>query len=158
MNTARKLGTVGAIVAAAGLAAAATASASHASTHADASIERTITIHGQPMKWMQSQFIPRVQCPDAAPYLLNQRYNTDTGFRIAPGLQFSDYKSGFDASVDSLTFIPVPGDDTKKVFTGTSGNPDPFMNSVMNWSVEENSFTLTVHCTSDLTQAMVYPR
>ena len=160
MKAVHKLATVGAVLAATGLAAGVMASASHASSsQASTSIERTITVIGQPMGWGQSQFIPKVPCPDAAPYVLNKQYNTDTGFRNGPGVEFSDYKSGFDASVSLYSYESVPGDNSKKVFTGLFGGQDILWNTVSYWGFGgETSFKLTLHCTSDISQAVVYPK
>ena len=160
MKVVHKLATVGAVLAVAGLAGGAMASASHASSsQADTSVERTRTVIGQPMGWGQSQYIPKVPCPVDAPYVLNKQYNTDTGFRNGSGVEFSDYKSGFDASVSHYSYESVPGDDSKKVFTGLSGVQDPLWNTVSYWGFGgETSFKLTLHCTSDINQAVVYPK
>lgn len=159
MNVVHKLTTVGAAFAAAGVAGVALAGAAHASSPTgDTSVERTRTVVGQPMGWGQSQYIPKVLCPVDAPYVLNKQYNTNTGFRNGPGVEFSDYKPGFDASVSLYSYERVPGDDSKKVFTGLFGGPDPLFNTVSYWGFGgETSFTLTLHCTSDINQAVVYP-
>ena len=124
MKVVHKLATVGAVLAVAGLAGGVMATASHASSQVDTSVERTRTVIGQPMKWGESQFIPKVPCPVDAPYVFKKQYNTDTGFRNGYGVEFSDYKSGFDASVSHYSYESVPGDDSKKVFTGLSGEQD----------------------------------
>jgi hypothetical protein len=158
MKVVHKLATVGAVLAAAGLAGGVMATASHAS-QAGTSVERTRTVIGQPMTWGQSQFIPKVTCPVDAPYVLKKQYNTDNGFRNGSGVEFSDYKSGFDASVSLYSYGSVPGDDSKKVFTGLSGDPDILWNTVSYWGFGgETSFKLTLHCTSDISQAVVYPK
>ena len=98
---------------------------------------------------------------DASIAAVNQHdsTNTDTGFRNGSGVEFSDYKSGFDASVSHYSYESVPGDDSKKVFTGLSGVPDILFNTVSYWGFGgDTSFKLTLHCTSDINQAVVYPK
>ena len=156
MKVVHKLATVGAVLAAAGLTVAATASGSHASSsQADMSIERTRTVIGQPMKFLESQFIPKVMCPVDAPYVLNQQYNQGSGFRINPGIEFSDYKSGFDAAVSTWWEDPHPERPGKMVAKGIGGTNDFFENSVTYWGVETTGWKLTLHCTSDLNKAWV---
>ena len=157
MKLVHKIATVGAVLAAAGLTAAATASASHASSsQAGTSIEKTRTVNGQPMKFLQSAYIPKVMCPVDAPYVLNQQYNPGSGFRNIPGIEFSDYKSGFDASVSAFSYDPYPQDPNKIVVTGTAGTNNPFENSVTYWGFGETTWKMTLHCTSDLSKALSY--
>ena len=74
-------------------------------------------------------------------------------------MEFSDYKSGFDASVSHYNYESVPGEDSKAVFTGLSGVQDPLWNTVRYWGFGgDTSFKLTLHCTSDISQAFVYPK
>jgi hypothetical protein len=95
-------------------------------------------------------------CPVDAPYMLNQQYNPGSGFRIIPGIEFSDYKSGFDASVSAFWPDPNPEDPNKVVATGVGGTNDPIQNSVTYWGFETTGWKLTLHCTSDLSKALIY--
>jgi hypothetical protein len=156
MKVVHKLATVGAGLAAAGLTVAATASGSHASSsQADTSIEKTRTIIGQPMTFLQTQFIPQVMCPVDAPYVLNQQYNQGSGFRINPGIEFSDYKSGFDAAVSTWVPDNHPERPGKTIAKGIGGSDSVFENTVTYWGVETTGWKLTLHCTSDLNKAWV---
>ena len=95
-------------------------------------------------------------CPNDAPFMLKQQYNTNTGFRLSPGVEFPDYKPGLDAAVDSVIFVPTGN---QKVGVGLTGQQEgPLANSAMNWSFSDNSFRMTLHCTSDRSKALVVPR
>lgn len=160
MKVVHKLAAVGALVAAAGLAGVGMASGSHASSsQANTPNDWTITVKGGPLNWSQYEFGPKVTCPAYAPYLLNQQYNQGSGFRNAPGVELSDYKSGFDSAlglVSTMKIIPVPGGPVKEVYNGIPGTRDPFKNTVTYWGFDgQSSYTVTVHCTNDLKKAIV---
>lgn len=71
-------------------------------------------------------------------------------------MEFSDYEPGLDAAVDSVIFVPTGNE---KVGVGLTGPQEgPLANSAMNWSFSDNSFKITLHCTSDRSKALVYPR
>jgi hypothetical protein len=66
---------------------------------ADPGLYTTVTYHGPTLKPWYTATMPRLGCPADHPYLLNQRYNTDTSFRLDPGVEFTDWNGGFDAFV-----------------------------------------------------------
>jgi hypothetical protein len=160
MKAVHKLATVGALIGAAALAGVGVAGGSHASSsQANTPNDWTITVKGSALNWSQSEFGPKVTCPAWAPYLLNKEYNQGSGFRNGPGVELSDYKSGFDSAlslVSTMKIIPVPGGPVKDVATGMPGTKDIFKNTVTYWGFDgQSSYTLTVHCTNDLKNAYI---
>ena len=156
MKAVHKLATVGAVLSAAALAGAGMAGGAHASSsQADQSVEKTVVYNGPPLGWSQYDLPPRMTCPADAPYLLKQEYNPGSGFRNYWGIELSNYKSGLDSSIGLVTQMVVPGDDRKKVSTGLGVSIDPiFGNSVTYWGLDgKSSYTLTMHCTSDINRA-----
>ena len=81
-------------------------------------------------------------------------YNPGSGFRNTWGVELSDYKSGLDASISQVSLKTLP--DGKEAATGLSGVQDPLWNTVTNWALEQNSFTRTMHCTSDIDKAVYW--
>jgi hypothetical protein len=153
MKVVHKLATVGAVVAAAALAGAGMASGSHASSsQADASVEKTVVYNGPSLGWNQFDLPPKLTCPADAPYMLNQAYNPGSGFRMARGVELSNYKSGLDAAIERTRYTVV---DNKRVSIGLSESIEPiFGNSVTYWGFDgRSSYTLTMHCTSDINRA-----
>ena len=71
-------------------------------------------------------------------------------------MEFSEYRPGLDAAVDSVIFVPTGNE---KAGVGLIGPQEGSLaNSAMNWSFSDNSFKMTLHCTSDHSKALVYPR
>ena len=155
MKVVHKLATVGAVVAAAALAGAGMASGAHvSSSQADTSVDKTVVYNGPSLGWSQYDLPPKLTCPADAPYLLNQAYNPGSGFRNAAGVELSNYKSGLDSAIERTSYTLVD-DNRKKVSIGLSESVEPiFGNSVTYWGFDgKSSYTLTMHCTSDINKA-----
>jgi len=107
-----------------------------------------------------SYYLPKVACPADYPYLLNQRYNGGSGFRLSPGVEITNYERGMDVvALDSLS-VPYsvdPDGNQEYMLTGISGLRDPILNSATNWRLDKSSFTIVLHCTSDPTQGALTP-
>lgn len=111
----------------------------------------TVTWHGPELPPLHSVYLIRMQCPSNFPYLLNQHFNPGSGFRLNPGIQFTDYRSGFDAVALSSIRIPFTRDGVSgHMKVGISGDRDFILNSATNWAwFTSTRFTLIMHCTSD---------
>jgi hypothetical protein len=114
----------------------------------------TVTYKGVPLTWGQTTLMPNLVCPPDHPYMLNQKYNTDTSFRLDPGISFSNWSWGFDASVwgsNQFLFQQTPRGQAR---IGLKGNQAYDLSSVSYWGTDaESAWTLTLHCTSDLNKA-----
>ena len=156
MKVVHKLATVGAVLAAAALAGAGMASGAHAwSSQANPSVEKKMVYNGPTLGWSQFDLPPKMTCPADAPYMLKQRYNEGSGFRNTYGVELSNYKSGLDAAIGWTTQMEVDGNKNKLVATGLELSIEPiFGNSVTYWGFDgPSSYTLTMHCTSDINKA-----
>jgi hypothetical protein len=99
--------------------------------------------------------MPRLGCPADHPYLLNQRYNTNTSFRLDPGVEFTDWNWGFDAFVSQNVAFTSQSTPKGDVRTGLSGDNRYANSSATNWNpFDSTNWTLNLHCTSDLNQAV----
>lgn len=124
-----------------------------AASAATASDTTTITHHGIELPSFNSTYLPRMVCPKDYPYLLNQQYNAGTGFRIGQGIEFSDWKQGFD--VVAMSYLRErTGNGDEYVRTGITGDHDKIFNSATNWGLSPTGWTLTLHCTSNLDKAV----
>jgi hypothetical protein len=119
-----------------------------AASAATASDTTTITHHGIELPSGHSTYLPRMVCPKDYPYLLNQQYNAGTGFRIGHGIEFTDWKWGFD--VVALSYLRErTGNGDEYIRTGITGDHDKIFNSATNWGPSPTGWTLTLHCTSN---------
>jgi hypothetical protein len=114
-----------------------------------------VSVRGPDLPGWYSAYVPRVQCPDSHPWLLNQQFNPGSGFRIGPGIEFTGYNPGFDAVAMSSLIVPYTKDGINgHMRVGISGVHDVVMNSVTNWALTPTAWTVTVHCTSDPDKAV----
>ena len=148
--------------AAAAAALAVGATTSHASSHNDsaatASDTTTVSAKGPTLPAWHSSSVPKMTCPTTHPWLLDQQYNPGSGFRIMPGVEFSNYNPGFDASVwlhDGKN-TTLPNGKEQYLYTGTTGIVD-YGNSVTNWAFTSSEWTVTIHCTSDPYKGVIQP-
>jgi hypothetical protein len=123
--------------------------------YADPGLYTTVTYHGPTLKPWYTATMPRLGCPADHPYLLNQRYNTDTSFRLDPGVEFTDWNGGFDAFVSQNVAFTSQSTSKGDVRTGLSGDNRYANSQVTNWNpFASTNWTLVLHCTSDLNQAV----
>ena len=105
--------------AAAGLAVAAVAPSAHATRSgtgpptsdvnapsAASDTTTTVSVRGPDLPGWYSAYVPRVQCPASHPWLLNQQFNSGSGFRISPGVLLA---SGRDWSGDAVPPVVTTG-------------------------------------------------
>jgi hypothetical protein len=121
-------------------------SAPSAVARASSSDTTTVSWRGPELSPFWSVYLPRLQCPPTHPYLLDQWFNGGSGFRNQPGVEFADYRRGFDAVALSYLRIPYERGELR---TGMSGVRDYVLNSATNWGTTPTGFTLILHCTSD---------
>jgi hypothetical protein len=112
-----------------------------------------------PLPLGKSTGMPGFSCPQNYPYLLNQKYNTNTSFRMdLNGAEFTNWNWGFDASVQLGKSQPVdpnkygPG---HVVLTGMASSDWTGANSATQWVGSPSKWTLNLHCTSDINKGII---
>jgi hypothetical protein len=111
-----------------------------------------------PLPVGRSTGMPGFSCPPKFPYLLNQKYNTNTSFRMyLNGVEFTNWNWGFDAYVQLGKSQPVdpnkygPG---HVVLTGIASSPWYGSNNATSF-VSTTNWTLNLHCTSDINNGII---
>jgi hypothetical protein len=122
-----------------------------ADTHNDTT---TVSYKGAPLPYGQTWPTPGLMCPPDHPYVLRQRYNTDTSFRLDYGIEFTNWSWGFDAHVGGdKAYHTQESPEGRWVRTGLIGNT--LLSDITYWwpSPPETNWTMNLHCTSNLKKA-----
>ncbi|MFI8101285.1 hypothetical protein [Streptomyces sp. NPDC086023] len=92
--------------------------------------------------------IPAVNCPQTPEgdptYMNDTQYNSGSGWRITPGVEFTATK-GLDFAMQA-----VGGVNTDSTGYATGITPGVGSNTYTNWSLSAGSFTVTLHCTTNI--------
>jgi len=130
------------------------AAAHSQSPRTTASDTTTVTWHSPKLPSLWSIYLPKMSCPADYPYMLDQRYNGGSGFRIEPGVEITDYQQGLDVvALDALGTPYEKNGHKGYLMAGLGGSRDVVLNSATNWG-PESGFTVVLHCTSDPAQGI----
>lgn len=156
-----RAGVLGAGALGAGLAGTLGAGVASADKHSDTT---TVTHTGTALPFGHTVQMPNLSCPTSHPYVLNQRYNTNTSFRLDPGIEFTNWSWGFDAIVYNSYYRRVLNRyynqhgflRTRWIMTGIHGSEGHLANATYwNFIPDKSNWTLTLHCTNNLDKARI---
>jgi hypothetical protein len=117
----------------------------------------TVVWVGDPLKAGCTTTLPGLNCPANFPYVLNDKFNTDTTFRLAPGIGFTYWNWGFDVNAQELTGIRYDSwPDKLNPYIATGVYPPSTNDNTATYYAFSGStpWTMTLHCTSDPDKAV----
>jgi hypothetical protein len=114
----------------------------------------TVDWVGDPLKG--STTLPGLKCPASFPYVLNLKFNPNTTFRLAPGIEFTNWKWGFDVNAQELSGILYNWPDKRYPYIAVGVYPPSTHDNTATYWIpfDETPWTMTLHCTSDPNNAV----
>lgn len=101
---------------------------------------------------MADEYVPAYTCPASHPYLVDERMDNGSITSALRGIIITRSSPALDVSITGPASVPHPTMPGKELLSGIdAGFPN---SSAMNWSFYENSYRLTLKCTSDPARGM----